>query len=150
MLYSTVLDDPNVYGKVLSIPGIRDRGYVQIGTVINIYIIYENLNNLMIILISLIINLISLNLWYKNLYLILPLFKKKRSVGVLYRNNMTDLTINLEDNDNTTLYIFVENMGRLNFGDDMFDAKVFSFLVCLLSKNNFVNNLIFVREFYQM
>ena len=32
-MYSTTLDDPNVDGMVLSIPGIRDRGYVQIGSV---------------------------------------------------------------------------------------------------------------------
>jgi hypothetical protein len=29
----TKLNDPNVYGKKLSIPGIRDRAYVQIGYV---------------------------------------------------------------------------------------------------------------------
>ena len=31
--YSTVLDDPNVNGKVLSISGIGDRAYVKIGYV---------------------------------------------------------------------------------------------------------------------
>jgi hypothetical protein len=30
----TTLSNPNVSGKVLSVPGIRDRGYVQIGSVI--------------------------------------------------------------------------------------------------------------------
>ena len=38
MLYATTLDDPNVDGKILSIPGIRDRGYVQIGDVWKILI----------------------------------------------------------------------------------------------------------------
>lgn len=33
ILYTTTLDDPNVDGKLLTIPGIRDRGYVQIGPV---------------------------------------------------------------------------------------------------------------------
>jgi hypothetical protein len=33
ILYKTTLDDPNVDGKILSIEGIRDRGYVQIGDV---------------------------------------------------------------------------------------------------------------------
>ena len=40
ILYSTTLSNPNVYGKVLSIPGIRDRGYVQIGSVSTLRIIY--------------------------------------------------------------------------------------------------------------
>ena len=31
VLYATRLSDPNVNGKVLSIPGIRDRAYIQIG-----------------------------------------------------------------------------------------------------------------------
>lgn len=33
IMYTTTLDNPNVDGMVLSIPGIRDRGYVQIGSV---------------------------------------------------------------------------------------------------------------------
>ena len=33
VLYKTILDDSNVDGKILSIEGIRDRGYVQIGDV---------------------------------------------------------------------------------------------------------------------
>ena len=33
VMYTTYLDDPNVDGKLLSVPGIRDRGYVQIGSV---------------------------------------------------------------------------------------------------------------------
>ena len=49
----------------------------------------------------------------------------KTSVGVLYRGtNTTELTIDLKDNDSTELYIIVENMGRLNFGDDLLDSKV--------------------------
>jgi hypothetical protein len=31
----------------------------------------------------------------------------------------------LPNNNNRTLYIIVENMGRLNFGNDLLDAKVF-------------------------
>jgi hypothetical protein len=46
-------------------------------------------------------------------------------VGVLYRGtNTTELKIDLKDNDSTQLYIIVENMGRLNFGDDLLDSKV--------------------------
>jgi hypothetical protein len=33
VMYATTLDAFEVDGKVLSIPGIRDRGYVQIGDV---------------------------------------------------------------------------------------------------------------------
>ena len=43
----TKLNDPNVYGKILSIPGIRDRAYVQIGYV-NLILISYNLNLVMI------------------------------------------------------------------------------------------------------
>lgn len=32
-MYKTELDNPNVDGKILSIKGIRDRGYVMIGSV---------------------------------------------------------------------------------------------------------------------
>ena len=45
-------------------------------------------------------------------------------MGVLYRNNATDLQISLKDNDSNLLYIIVENMGRFNFGDDLLDSKV--------------------------
>ena len=45
-------------------------------------------------------------------------------MGVLYRGtNTTVLKINLKDNDSTELYIIVENMGRLNFGDDLLDLS---------------------------
>jgi hypothetical protein len=33
VLYYTTLNESDVYNKVLSISGIRDRGYVQIGSV---------------------------------------------------------------------------------------------------------------------
>ncbi len=36
-MYSTVLSDPNVDGKTLSVPGIRDRGYIQIGSVSSVF-----------------------------------------------------------------------------------------------------------------
>jgi len=78
ILYTTTLSNPNVFGKVLSVPGIRDRGYVQIGPA---------------------------------------------SVGYLARGTHTNLKINLQNNTNTTLYIIVENMGRLNFGNDLRDLK---------------------------
>lgn len=48
----------------------------------------------------------------------------KRSLGYVYRNNVFNITINLQNNQNNTLYIVVENMGRLNFGDDLHDSKV--------------------------
>ena len=34
VLYFTKLEDTNVDGKVLSIPGLRDRAYIQIGNVL--------------------------------------------------------------------------------------------------------------------
>ena len=49
---------------------------------------------------------------------------KKNSVGILYRTNQTDLKIQLKDNKSNQLNIIVENMGRLNFGDDLLDTKV--------------------------
>ena len=78
VLYIKKLDDLNVDGKLLSIPKLHDRAYIQIGSA---------------------------------------------SVGVLYRAGQTNLTINLPNNKNDTLYIVVENMGRLNYGDDMLDNK---------------------------
>lgn len=63
----------------LSIPGIRDRGYVSIGKV---------------------------------------------PIGTLYRSTETSLIIDLKDNQARTLYIIVENMGRLNYGDNILDTKV--------------------------
>jgi len=42
----------------------------------------------------------------------------------MYRENNKSLTINLPNNKDRNLYIFVENMGRLNFGHDYLDAKV--------------------------
>lgn len=78
-MYKTVLDDPNVNGKTLSISGIRDRGYILIGNA---------------------------------------------SVGVVYRAGSTKIKINLPKNTNRTLFIIVENMGRLNFGNNLLDSKV--------------------------
>lgn len=46
------------------------------------------------------------------------------SVGVLYRAGSLNLKINLPNNTNDTMFIIVENMGRLNFGSDMLDTKV--------------------------
>lgn len=48
-----------------------------------------------------------------------------RFVGVMHRTGQLNITIDLPDNRNDTLYIFVEHLGRLNFGDDMLDNKVF-------------------------
>ena len=75
------MDDPNVDGKVLSIPGIRDRAYIQIGT---------------------------------------------KFIGFIYRVNATELIINLKNNTERSLFIIVENMGRLNFGNNLLDSKVSS------------------------
>ena len=85
------MDDTDVDQKVLSILGIRDRAYIQLGSVF---------------------------------------------LGVLYRATRTSLKIDLKDNKDKHLYIIVENMGRLNFGFDMLDAKVrilfiYLMLVCI-------------------
>jgi hypothetical protein len=45
-------------------------------------------------------------------------------VGVLYRTGPNSIIINLPNNTNDTLFIIVENMGRLNYGDDTLDNKV--------------------------
>jgi hypothetical protein len=79
VLYKTKLDNVDVHEKILSIPNLHDRAYVQIGDT---------------------------------------------PIGVLYRAGETSLKIDLPNNENDTLYIIVENMGRLNFGDDMLDNKV--------------------------
>ncbi|RNA22068.1 Beta-galactosidase [Brachionus plicatilis] len=78
VMYRTTLDDPNVDGKILSVKGIRDRGYVMIGSTL---------------------------------------------VGVVYRAGLTEFKINLQNNKNKTLTIVVENMGRLNFGNNLLDTK---------------------------
>jgi hypothetical protein len=78
ILYMTKLKDLDINGKILSIPNLHDRAYVQVGS---------------------------------------------RSVGVLYRNGVTSLVIDLPDNKNDTLYVFVENMGRINYGDEALDNK---------------------------
>ena len=75
----TKLADVKVHGKVLSIPVLHDRAYVQIGSV---------------------------------------------SVGVLYRSGETKLIIDLPNNSNDTLYIIIENVGRINYGDNALDQKV--------------------------
>ena len=79
ILYTVILDDTDIDQKTLSIPGIRDRAYIQIGSTF---------------------------------------------LGILYRVNQTSLKINLKNNKDNKLRIIVENMGRLNFGFDMLDAKV--------------------------
>ena len=78
ILYTTKLKDVDVHGRLLSIPNLHDRAYIQIGS---------------------------------------------RSVGILHRTNHTSLLIDLPNNTNDTLYIFVENMGRINYGDDSLDNK---------------------------
>jgi hypothetical protein len=37
---------------------------------------------------------------------------------------LTELKIDLKNNKENRLFIIVENMGRLNFGDDLLDPKV--------------------------
>ena len=83
ILYSTVLPSSLVNGMNLSIPGIRDRGYVSIGKV---------------------------------------------PIGILYRSTNTSLIVNLENNQDRNLHIIVENMGRLNYGNNILDNKVSFFL----------------------
>ena len=131
-MYSVTLDSFEVDGKVLRIPGIRDRGYVQIGDVsikISPFFLYFDLMSLFVVI-------------------------YKTSVGVLYRGtNTTELTIDLKDNDSTELYIIVENMGRLNFGDNLLDSKV---VADPPSEVNFLNEnikIVFnfpIRAFFQM
>lgn len=101
ILYQTKLTTPNVNGRVLSIPKLHDRAYIQIGN---------------------------------------------SHVGVLYRMGDLSLKINLPDNRNDTLYIIVENMGRLNFGDDMLDAKVKIFITLRHHANIVVLKL---REYWK-
>lgn len=48
----------------------------------------------------------------------------KSSAGVVYRLNPTNITINIPKSTEQMLYIVVENMGRLNYGNDMLDSKV--------------------------
>lgn len=45
-------------------------------------------------------------------------------MGILHRDLDTQLTINLENNQDENLHILVENMGRMNGGFDMLDTKV--------------------------
>ena len=54
---------------------------------------------------------------FKNYY-------KQAFIGVLNSWNQSSVTIDLPDNTNKTLYVIVENMGRLNFGNEMLDPKV--------------------------
>ena len=78
------MDDPNVDGKILSIPGIRDRAYIQIGN---------------------------------------------EFIGFIYRVNATELKISLKNNTERSLFIIVENMGRLNFGNNLLDSKVINSII---------------------
>ena len=93
ILYSTILDDADIDQKVLSIPGIRDRAYIQTGSV---------------------------------------------SLGVLYRLGQTSLKINLKNNKDKQLHIIVENMGRLNFGADVYDSKVNKKILIVTGKPRFL------------
>jgi hypothetical protein len=79
-MYYTFLQDFNIDGKNLSIPGLRDRAYIEIG--------------------------FSL-------------------IGILDRSNKTSFIIDAKDNQDNSLIIFVENTGRLCFGNDLLDSKVF-------------------------
>ena len=78
-MYQTKLPTTDVNGKLLLIPNLHDRAYIQIG---------------------------------------------QSYVGVLDRNGANNLTINLPYNKNVSLFIIVENMGRLNFGNNLLDNKV--------------------------
>ena len=82
LLYMTQLEvTSDLFGTVLSMPGVRDRAYIQLDDAF---------------------------------------------AGVIYRTDAnTSLTINVHTNATSTavLYVFVENMGRLNYGDDLLDVK---------------------------
>ncbi|CAF0778296.1 unnamed protein product [Rotaria sordida] len=80
VVYSTILNNPEVQGKVLDLSGIRDRAYVLLG---------------------------------------------EKSIGIAYRANSSSLklTIQAPGNRETHLNIIVENMGRLNYGDNLLDTK---------------------------
>ncbi|CAF3406638.1 unnamed protein product [Rotaria socialis] len=82
VVYSTILNNPEVQGKVLDLSGVRDRAYVLLG---------------------------------------------EKSIGIAYRANSSSLklTIQAPGNRETHLNIIVENMGRLNYGGDLFDTKGF-------------------------
>ena len=60
----------------------------------------------------------------------------KTPIGILHRDLDTELTIKLKNNTEYTLYIIVENMGRLNFGDDLLDTKV---ILLLCYQFNFIS-----------
>jgi hypothetical protein len=80
VVYSTVLNDPEVQGKVLDLSGVHDYAYVLLG---------------------------------------------EKSIGSAYRGNSSSLklTIQAPGNRETQLNIIVENMGRLNYGGNLFDTK---------------------------
>ncbi|CAF2568611.1 unnamed protein product [Rotaria sp. Silwood2] len=80
VVYSTILNNPEVQGKVLDLSGIRDRAYVLLG---------------------------------------------EKSIGIAYRANSSslNLTIQAPGNRETHLNIIIENMGRLNYGGNLFDTK---------------------------
>jgi len=50
----------------------------------------------------------------------------KTPVGTLMRENNTNVIINLKNNKDNRLYIIVENLGRLSYGDkdSLLDIKV--------------------------
>lgn len=62
---------------------------------------------------------------------------------MVYRLNPTNITINIpKPQSDNILYIVVENMGRLNYGDDMLDAKV---SILQIDKNqNFLNKSLII------
>lgn len=80
VVYSTILDDPEVQGKVLDLSGVHDYAFVLLG---------------------------------------------EKAIGSAYRGNSSSLkfTIQAPGNREKQLNIIVENMGRLNYGGNLFDTK---------------------------
>ncbi len=45
-------------------------------------------------------------------------------IGIIIRDKNDEMKLDININGSATLYLFVENTGRFNFGYNMFDAKV--------------------------
>ncbi len=62
----------------------------------------------------------------------------QKSIGSAYRGNGSSLklTIQAPGNRETQLNIIVENMGRLNYGGNLFDTKVYPLLIILFRNNH--------------
>ncbi len=61
----------------------------------------------------------------------------QKPIGSAYRTNDSSLKLTIEapGNRETQLNIIVENMGRINFGGNLFDSKVYQLFIILFSEN---------------